>query len=95
VTAAHTTQVVTDRPHDESDVFYGGTAKIGIDTLRDELTFHDRHWLSDESALYVDPDQALGVTGRRRQIKFDPPQASAFPEIKLWPSTVPSHCCGA
>jgi hypothetical protein len=93
--AANTAQVSTNRADDEGDMVNRLRTEIGLGTSRDNLALHNRHRLGYERAIFADPDQALGVPARRHHVELDPPGAAAFTEIKVRPSTVPSHCSGA
>src|SRR5262249_27249913 len=73
---------IADRPDDERDMVNRRGTEVGIGTSRDDLAFHDRYRLGDEPAVFVDPDQALGVPARGHHVGLDPPRAAAFPEIK-------------
>src|ERR1035438_2263982 len=64
VFAANTAQVITDRPDDERDMVHRRGTEIGIGASRDDLASHDRRRLGDELAVFVDPEQALGILAR-------------------------------
>src|ERR1019366_2830285 len=76
VLAANTAQVITDRPDDERDMVHRRGTEIGIGASRDDLASHDRRRLGDELAVFVDPEQALGILARGRHVELDPPRAS-------------------
>lgn len=83
MTAALTTKVITDYPHNESEVVCGRGTEHSLDILRDDLAFQDRHRFGDELTPLLEHLNIRSQTGSLLQASLS---AAGKPG---WPSGVP------